>query len=558
MNTLGLIPLSCLRLAIIGGLALCLDAGAITSVRAADESAAASASTKIYEPAAVRAAPGLQCMLYAPGTDSSKGIPVSTDDDGYVRFYAVKPTGQDPVQRLTLDCKDANGKASSYTVNLASSETFAPHPLDFAKEKGIDRPALKGDPQSFGQAELIERGYGLRPDREKNPAAYARWLAAASKPGRMLEAKHPDLHSHSVTSQESPWWVGSVLTGAPDYLFTEAVWNVPQAIPGGDQTTTTVVAVWNGLGGFGTGSGLIQGGVNLYTTPTAATYGTWREYCCGDPNSNGYGGNFTPSPGDQIYSEEWYCDAKGNVNIDGGYGCTYLYDMNSGAIFNCTLPGGSPCWSVKALPLCSVSPGSKGCMTPGKAAEFIIENQSPQVSSSSTAFTDFSGTLTISGSAESSKTNTESQTVSTDPDVSVLTDFTKTTSHIVVSLAAPDQTIFWMEPTQPAFPLYCQGPLSTSASLEPQTPFKWATEGAGAANPGKGECAWADRGPRSIEIKPGGGNVIYGFLNQLANLPDGKFFEIGVYRDPKSNNDMVVTQLVGFVTPPFSPKPVLP
>jgi hypothetical protein len=115
-----------------------------------------------------------------------------------------------------------------------------------------------------------------------------------------------------------------------------------------------------------------------------------------------------------------------------------------------------------------------------------------------------------------------------------------------------------MEPTQPSFPLYCQGPLSTSASLEPQTPFKWAKEGAGAASPGKGECAWADRGPRSIEIKSGGGNVIYGFLNQLANLPDGKFSEIGVYRDPNVDNDMVVTQLVGFVTPPFSPKPVLP
>ncbi len=95
----------------------------------------------------------------------------------------------------------------------------------------------------------------------------------------MLEAKHPDLHSHTVSSEETPWWVGSVLTGAPNYLFTEAVMNVPTALPGGDQTTTTEIAIWNGLGGLGTGSGLIQGGVNLCTTPSAAAYGTWRKVC---------------------------------------------------------------------------------------------------------------------------------------------------------------------------------------------------------------------------------------------------------------------------------------
>lgn len=551
MKSLRLLRNSSVGLAIIGGFVLCSHAGGLmTQARAAETPAAA----KTFEAAAVHAAPGLQCMLVAPGTEASKGIPVATDDDGYARFHAVKGAAE----HLSLDCKDASGKASSFAVDLASTETFAPHPLDLAKEKGVDRPALQGDPQSFSQSELIERGYGLRPDRAKNPAAYERWLMAATKSGRMLEAKHPDLHSHGPTSQQAPWWVGSVLTGEADYPVVEAVWNVPQAIPGGDATTTTEVAVWNGLGGFSTGSGLIQDGINLYTTSSAASYGSWREYCCGDPNSNGYGGNFTPNPGDQIYSEAWYCDSKGNADIKGGYGCTYLQDLSTGAVFSCTSATGSPCWSVKALPLCSASPGTAGCMTLGKAAEFIIENQSPQVSGSSTAFTDFAGKLTMAGSAESTKTSQLSQTVGNDPAVHVLTDFTKTTSHIVVTLDAPDKTVFWMEPTQPSFPLYCQGPMKTSSSLEPQTQFKWAKDGAGTAAPGKGECAWADRGPREGEVKSGGVNVIYGFLNQLADLPDGKFAEIGVYRDPNVDNDLVVTQIVGFVAPPFSPKPVLP
>ena len=112
-------------------------------------------------------------------------------------------------------------------------------------------------------------------------------------------------------------------------------------------------------------------------------------------------------------------------------------------------------------------------------------------------------------------------------------------------------------PRVSSYPLYCQGPLVTSSGTTPLTPFKWASEGANDATPGPGECAWADRAPRGTEIKSGDGNVISGTLNQVANLPAGKFAEIGVYNDPTSN-DMVVTQIVGLVTPPFSSSPTLP
>jgi hypothetical protein len=503
---------------------------------------------KSYEPASIHLQPGLQCMLYAPGAEPAKGIPVFTDDDGYARFHAVRAAAGNAIKSLKLDCKNAAGQTSTYTVDLTSAETFAPHPVDLASERGTDRPALKGDPLSYTQEQLIQSGYGLRPDPRRDPAAYALWLQAASKNGRMLEAKRPDMHQHTVTSSAAPWWVGSALTGAPSYISTVAVFNVPKGIPGGDGTSTTEIAIWNGLGGFGTGSGLIQGGVNVETTPSAAGYGSWREYCCGDPDSNGYGGAFVPNPGDHIYTQEWYCDSKGNLNLNGGYGCTFLEDDTTGSILSCTQAGGSPCWSVKA---------SSG-MTLGKAAEFIIENQSPQVSSSSTAFTDFTPTVTMSGSAYTSKTNAYSQTISSDPNVNLLTDFTNTTTHIVVTLGNSDQTYFSMEASQPSYPLYCQGPLKTSTAPTPLTPYKWASEGAGAKAPGPGECAWADRGPRGIEIKSGDSNEIMGYLNQLANLPAGKYMEIGVYRDPNYGNDMMVTKIVGFVTPPFSAKPVLP
>jgi subtilase family serine protease len=125
---------------------------------------------------------------------------------------------------------------------------------------------------------------------------------------------------------------------------------------------------------------------------------------------------------------------------------------------------------------------------------------------------------------------------------------------LVTGLGTPTNTLIYSLSGVAAYPLYCQGPLTTTSNV---TPFLWASEGAGEANPGPGECAWANRGPVPIEIQSGGGNVILGALGEVANLAAGKFSEIGVYRNLTSN-DMVATQIVGFVSPPFSSNPTLP
>jgi len=122
---------------------------------------------------------------------------------------------------------------------------------------------------------------------------------------------------------------------------------------------------------------------------------------------------------------------------------------------------------------------------------------------------------------------------------------------LVTGLGSPTNSLIYTLSGVQSFPLYCQGPLKTSSR---STPFIWATL---AGKPGPGECAWANRTPNPPEIKSGGGNVISGTLTQVANLPAGKFGEIGVYRDP-ATNDMVVTQVVGLVSPPFSSSGPLP
>ncbi len=537
-----------------GLLAICLIGVAASAPRAF----AADGTPMV--PASIHAAPGLQCKLHPASGAASDSIPVYPDSDGYARFFAVKGKAGEVASQFALDCVDAAGKSGSYVVDLASDETFVPHPLDLSKEPGKDRPPLSGDPLGFTQEQLIHAGYGLRPGHDKDPAAYARWLAAAMTRGRILEARHPSLHEHKVTTalgeaSGGAFWVGSVLTGAPNYISVEATFNVPTPIGGGDQTGSTSVSVWDGVGGYGL-NGLIQTGIDMSTTSTAAGYGMFREYAGGDPDNdfrNGlhYGGTFTPSAGDVIYAQSWYCNADGAPALDGGYGCTHLVDQTSGAVFDCTSSTGSPCWAVKALPLCSVAPLNKLCFTLGQSAEFIMENEK----GASVPFTDFTPKVTMAGSAFSSTTNSNSQTVSSDSSVTLLMDGTNSSTHMVVTLGSTDQTYFSIEPGQPSYGFYCQGPLKTTTGLPPLTRFKWAAQGAGAKPPGQGECAWADRGPRGTEIKSGDSNDIKGYLNAQADLATGKFMELGVYNDPASENDMVVKQPPKFVTPPFPSNP---
>jgi hypothetical protein len=429
------------RFAVAGVLGFCFGISCTLSGRAEAPKTAASVSAspvkRSFAPASIRALPGLQCKLYPAGSAPSSGILVFTDDDGYARFQAVKMTVGDAVQRLILDCTDTTGKPSTYSVDLTSDETFAPHPINLANERGADRPALSGDPLSYTQSQLLKAGYGLRPDPVANAPAYARWLASASKPGRFLQTTHSDSISHSEIPQQpqqrpkrdpatpanvgvssgSPWY-GAVMTAAPQYTFTEATFNIPTAIPGGDGTGNTKIYIWNGLGGWNTGSGLIQFFAIMTTSPTAASYWTKREYCCGDNQFTSDAGYFAPNPNDVIYDEAWYCDANGNQDINGGYGCAFFHDMTSGAIVSCTTYPGSPCSSVKAFPLCSASPTFPGCMTLGQSAEFIIENGG--------GLTDFSPAVKMVGSATGSAGQVEE--VNTDPVVTLLTD-TSATSH---------------------------------------------------------------------------------------------------------------------------------
>lgn len=130
---------------------------------------------------------------------------------------------------------------------------------------------------------------------------------------------------------------------------------------------------------------------------------------------------------------------------------------------------------------------------------------------------------------------------------------------VLTCIAGADRASAQSPQYVPAYPLYCQGPLTTGApsGRETTTPFIWSATGAGAANPGPGQCAWADRPAGGVEIQSGGGNVICDFSGAMQSAPAGQFIEVGVARDPLVSNCMHLARYIGAVSPPFSAVPAL-
>lgn len=408
---------------------------------AAQGRADASGQGSVPLPASVRALADAQCKLHTAGAASSSGIPVFTDGDGYARFYARRTGANDTGRRMVLDCMDSSGKAQAFNVDLASDSTFEAHPQEPSKQAGSARPGLQGDPLAKSQAELLKLGYGLRPDPKEGAAAYARWLAAARRDGHVMHIReggspHPNLTPRTIlpsaqtTTTTAPNWVGAELTGAPPYTETQASFNVPTGIPGGDNTGDTQISIWSGVNG----PGLIQTGVFVSTTANSASYGIFREYCCGDAPSNNYTANFNAGPGHEVFTQSWFCDENGIPSQTTHYGCTFLEDETTGNILNCVSPTDPTCPSVAPLPAWL-------SQSFGTDADFIIELEEQP------AFTDFVPTVVMTGEAYSAALQSWVD-LSSDPAVTELVDFTPPLStQIDVTLQYPDQVLFTIIPT---------------------------------------------------------------------------------------------------------------
>jgi hypothetical protein len=409
---------------------------------------------------------------------------VGIDADGIARFHAVRPTSRSSVSRLTLDCSTPNGEARSYPIDLRSEATFAPHPFDPHRANLPPRAALEGDPLSFTQAELLDRGYGLRPDPTQNAAAYGRWLATARRPAyKLVSGRRPTVAppapsagtgtrhvENSINYTTEQWWTGSKLTGSfsqgPDaahsqiYSWAEASFTIPSATIGAYGTVGTRDSFWVGMGESATQ--LVQVEVNMQTDSTTAAYSISSQFfpaLVPNPVASTRG-EFTPQAGDNIYFEVWYCDANGNENTSGGYACTYMTAARGSTTLTWECDKANP--ANNGCASCPLNSADTYSGNVGTTAEFVLEEQNGQGYGlgglSSAPYPDgpwpaFTAPVTMTGSAHvvlGDNTNVQWTTVETDPSVSVLTDFFPATNpnHLTVSIGSPNATV-WSVGAQP-------------------------------------------------------------------------------------------------------------
>ncbi|MBV8170343.1 MAG: hypothetical protein JO219_00235 [Candidatus Eremiobacteraeota bacterium] len=399
-------------------------------------------------------------MLHPEGNlDPNESLHVYADADGVVRFLAVRPTLPNSVQRLMLDCSDSNQRARTYAIDLGSEATFKPRPFDGARAHLAIRPALTGDPNRLTADELLAAGYGLRPDPAKDPDGYQEWLAAARVPTyklrsdptlagfpitRLADIGPTEDPAESITKKPSVGWTGVVLYGSFQKKSTAA-----ETVSYGASTATVVVpkltkgptaaaTIWNGL------DNVFQALIDVNTTPTIAYFGIHHQsFDKHFGHTDTAGTRFTPRTGDHISMEEWYCDAKGHANLNGGYECTNMVDSTQHAQWECDKATSSDCPSYK-LYAADLGNGKLGWQT-----EFIIEDDSKHAGE----WPIFSP-VTMHGSADvivGNGTKGFGRFVSvnygslSDPKLILYTDNNHSTTHLHITL--PSGAVKWVQIT---------------------------------------------------------------------------------------------------------------
>ena len=335
------------------------------------------------------------CTIRPEGRDRKNAIRVPVDEDGVARFFAVRPTRVGAVDRLALECTLADG-TTTYSIDLRDEVTFAPRPLNPPDTRGPLRPAIDGDPLAYSIGDLIRKGFGVRPDPVSNPNGYARWLESANKPmrrhgggslagapgssagspkdgGQLGNVDAGTAYGNGHCGNPACYWTGVDLEGEANpsigqgYTYNSGQFRIP-TLPldmSGLDESSTEMSIWTGLDDvFQT-----EVFISAFASTVASIFLQSESFL--PPGSGSRYGTFMPSQGDNIIAEEWYCDDMGNLNLNGGWGCTYLADTTTGESWECDR---SDDGSFSSYPM------STGLQDLGLTAEFIIENDSDQVS----------------------------------------------------------------------------------------------------------------------------------------------------------------------------------
>jgi hypothetical protein len=206
----------------------------------------------------VQVAPGSVCDLYHPSAPDHR-FQLDADDRGIVRFHAKARADAGPVE-LNLACKRPGQSDEMYTVSLTADGRLARLPEEDEPPLGERRAPLEGDPMLPSNEELLAGGYPRRPNPDKEPARYARWLDIVLRPYTVVPIRRVAHPRVSFSRPDLPPNLAGPTLPLPPPSFVRGMFNASSSTWSGVECTKP-------FGQFGTSklSGMFPGSLHHLT-----------------------------------------------------------------------------------------------------------------------------------------------------------------------------------------------------------------------------------------------------------------------------------------------------
>ncbi|HMI87582.1 MAG TPA: hypothetical protein VK550_26025 [Polyangiaceae bacterium] len=294
--------------------------------------------------------PNAQCALHV--SEGGETAVVAARADGLATFRLHPEVTSNKAVRLIADCA-AGDRQQRHVLELRAlpGAPVPSEPPALRADSGVARPALaEADIAALSQAELLKRGYPLRPDAQRSPHSYETWRRFVSKPSTYLPTQPEATSSrtrieapdsvqwdrerqpmaaspHAAVNVKSGRTAGYQLlpVGSP-YYFVDAVWTLPTFM--GRQGASTNVIEHIGIDD-GAGSAWTAGSQHTFTyIPAFGHVETQMAFCTsipGSPTSLG----LAMAPGDVIQAAVWLGTPEEGFNPWSGVGgCTFFNSTN--------------------------------------------------------------------------------------------------------------------------------------------------------------------------------------------------------------------------------------
>ncbi len=325
---------------------------------------ASHAALDLTRPYFIQVQPKASCTFTKSGA-TAKGETIGADENGKVYFF---PPPQTWGSRIDVQC-NAGSIATHLSIDLNDASTFGIDTALSAQQRTPRtsvRPALTGDLAGMPMADILRSGYPPRPDAQRDPERYKRWVAIVSTPHVARDVQLIKALGHQAgnyvstvvnTEEIGNAWAGRALdvngwTAEPQYtdlpitpnendtsswyVQYDTYMTVPPYVDC-DAHDNCYAAEWAGMGGMEpragiTNGGLVQSGIYVTNVNGSPTQSLFVEYA---PDSAWVSvpGSFALNANDNIEAWGWVSSDSScsdiNVTSWTPTGCFGFYNMTT-------------------------------------------------------------------------------------------------------------------------------------------------------------------------------------------------------------------------------------